>query len=38
MVGEFLYLAHRLRRPLTLGLFAALYWLAALATQMFMSR
>lgn len=33
MIGEILYIAHRLRRPLILGLFAGLYCCAALATQ-----
>lgn len=38
MIGEFLYLAHRLRRPLIMGLFGAVYWFAALATQMVIGR
>jgi hypothetical protein len=38
MIGELLYLAHRLRRPLIIGLFGALYWFAALATQLVISR
>jgi hypothetical protein len=38
MIGELLYLAHRLRRPLIMGLFGAAYWFAALATQMVIGR
>ncbi len=37
MIGEFLYLAHRLRRPLILGVFGALYWLVALTAQAWMN-
>jgi hypothetical protein len=38
MIGELLYLAHRLRRPLIFGLFGALYGLAVLAIQMVIGR
>jgi hypothetical protein len=38
MIGEILYIAHRLRRPLILGVFAGLYCGAALVTQAFIGR
>lgn len=38
MIGEILYIAHRLRRPLILGGLAGLYCGAALAVQALIGR